>query len=142
MIYFINPFNVFLNGNELTFFFVILSCFIIEYFIQKAKRGEEIYMRPIAAIKAMEEAVGRATEMGTPVLFVPGISGLDEIDTISGLTILGHVSAMTAEYEAKLQITPSSIQVLNDNYQFQATEVSINSIQEGNHDDTIISDNC
>ena len=61
-------------------------------------------MRPIAAIKAMEEAVGRATEMGTPVLYVPGISSLDQIDTISGLTILGHVAGMTAEYEANLHV--------------------------------------
>ena len=61
-------------------------------------------MRPIAAMTAMEEAVGRATEMGNPVLFVPGISGLDEIDTISGVMILGHVAGMTAEYEANLHV--------------------------------------
>ena len=104
IIYSINPLNVFLNGNETTFIFVIIFCFLIEYFIQKAKSGEEIYMRPIAAIKAMEEAVGRATEMGTSVLYVPGISGLDEIDTISGLIILGHVAGMTAEYESSLHV--------------------------------------
>ena len=42
--------------------------------------------------------------MGTPVLYVPGISSLDQIDTISGLTILGHVAGMTAEYEANLHV--------------------------------------
>ncbi len=103
-IYLLNPFNIFLSGNEMTFICAVIFCFVIEYFIQKAKNGEEIYMRPIAAIQAMEEAVGRATEMGTSVLFVPGISGLDEIDTISGLIILGHVSGMTAEYESKLHV--------------------------------------
>ena len=76
----------------------------IEYIIDKAKNGEEIYMRPIAAINAMEEAVGRATEMGKSVLYVPGISSLDQIDTISGLIILGHVSEMTASYEANLHV--------------------------------------
>jgi hypothetical protein len=55
-------------------------------------------------MKAMEEAVGRATEMGNSVLYVPGISGLDEIDTISGVIILGHVAGMTAEYEADLHV--------------------------------------
>ena len=50
---------------------MILLCFVVEYFIEKAKKGDDIYMRPIAAIKAMEEAVGRATEMGKPVLYVP-----------------------------------------------------------------------
>ena len=96
--------NIFLIGNETTFVCVILLCFVIEYFINKAKNGEEIYMRPIAAIKAMEEAVGRATEMGKPVLYIPGISSLDEIDTISGLIILGHVAEMTAEYESSLHV--------------------------------------
>ena len=78
---------MFIKGNELSFVSVILSCFIIEYFIEKAKNGEKIYMRPISGINAMEEGVGRATEMGKSVLFVPGISGLDQIDTIAGLTI-------------------------------------------------------
>ena len=104
IIYFLNPSNVFVDGNQLSFVTILISCFVIEYFIQKAKNGENIYMRPIPAMKAMEEAVGRATEMGKPVLYVPGISGLDEIDTLSGLIILGHVSGMTAEYESNLHV--------------------------------------
>ncbi len=104
LFYFLFPYPLFLLGNETTFVFVIILCFVVEYFIEKAKNGDEIYMRPIAAIKAMEEAVGRSTEMGKPVLYVPGISSLDQIDTISGLTILGHVAGMTAEYEASLHV--------------------------------------
>ena len=103
-IYLINPFSMFVIGNELSFFSIIVSCFLIEYFIQKAANGEEIYLRPIAGINAMEEAVGRSTEMGKSVLFVPGISGLDQIDTIAGLTILGHVAGMTADYETDLHV--------------------------------------
>ena len=104
VVYLFNPFGIFLMGNELTFISVIISCFTIEYFIKKAKNGQSIYMRPIPAMQAMEEAVGRSTEMGTSVLYVPGISGLDYIDTISGIIILGHVAGMTAEYEADLHV--------------------------------------
>jgi len=104
IIYFINPWSLFLSGNEMTFVFSVIFCCVIEFFIQKAKSGENIYMRPIPAIQAMEEAVGRATEMGTSVLYVPGISSLDEIDTLAGLTILGHVSSMTAQYESSLHV--------------------------------------
>ena len=96
--------NIFVIGNELTFISIVIACATIEFFIRKAKNGEEIYMRPISAMKAMEEAVGRATEMGNSVLYVPGISGLDEIDTISGVIILGHIAGMTAEYEADLHV--------------------------------------
>ena len=103
-LYFSNPSNIFVVGNELTFVSIIVSCFTIEFFITRAKKGQKIYMRPIPAMKAMEEAVGRATEMGTSVLYVPGIAGLDEIDTISGVIILGHIAGMTAEYEADLHV--------------------------------------
>ena len=96
--------QIFVSGNESTFFSIVIACLTIEFFIRKAKSGEEIYMRPIAAMKAMEEAVGRATEMGSSVLYVPGISGLDEIDTISGVIVLGHIAGMTAEYEANLHV--------------------------------------
>ena len=96
--------NFFVLGNELSFFTILFSCIIIEFFIRKAKNGDDIYMRPISAMQAMEEAVGRATEMGNSVLYVPGISGLDEIDTISGVIILGHIAGMTAEYEADLHV--------------------------------------
>ena len=102
--YFNGSLNLFVKGNELTFISLLISCSTIEFFIRKAKNGEEIYMRPIAAMTAMEEAVGRATEMGSSVLYVPGISGLDEIDTISGVIILGHVAGMTAEYESNLHV--------------------------------------
>ena len=104
IIYLINPLQIFVSGNESTFFSIVIACLTIEFFIRKAKSGEEIYMRPIAAMKAMEEAVGRATEMGSSVLYVPGISGLDEIDTISGVIVLGHIAGMTAEYEADLHV--------------------------------------
>ena len=34
--------NIFLYGNEMTFICVVILCFVIEYFIEKAKNGEEI----------------------------------------------------------------------------------------------------
>ena len=104
LIYFLNPGSFFTTGNETLFIAVLISCFLIEYFIEMAKNGEEIYLRPIAGLKAMEDAVGRATEMGKPVLYVPGISGLDQIDTLAGLTFLGHVSEMTSSYETDLHV--------------------------------------
>ena len=58
-------------------------------------------------LKALEEAVGRATEMGKSVLFVPGISDLDQVETITGLNILGHVAEHTAKYETSLNVPVS-----------------------------------
>ncbi|MGH8014868.1 MAG: DUF6754 domain-containing protein, partial [Candidatus Zixiibacteriota bacterium] len=57
-----------------------------------ARQGKPLFLRKIAGLDAVEEAVGRATEMGRPVLFIPGIAELDEIDTIAGISILGRVA--------------------------------------------------
>jgi len=86
---------------------VALVSITLYYFIDRAKSGEEIYLRPIAGLKALEEAVGRATEMGKKVLFVPGISDMDQVETVAGLNILGHVAGMTAKYETGLNIPVS-----------------------------------
>lgn len=91
-------------GRLVMFVCVIVLSGTILYFIGKAGRGEEIYLRPIPGLKAVEEAVGRATEMGKPVLFVPGIQDMDQVETVAGVIILGHVARMTARYETDLEV--------------------------------------
>ena len=77
------------------------------FFIRKAQRGEDIYLREIPGLKAVEEAVGRSTEMGKPVLYVPGIMDMDQVETVAGVIVLGHVSKMTARYETTLNVPVS-----------------------------------
>ena len=82
---------------------VVFSASVL-LFIRSAKRGKSLFVRKLAGLEAMEEAVGRATEMGKPVLFIPGISEIDEIQTIAGLSILGRVARVTAQYETPLVV--------------------------------------
>ena len=82
---------------------VILSCAIL-YFIFQAKAGKELFIRKIAGLDAVDDAVGRATEMGRKVIYIPGIHDMDDIQTIAGITILGRVAKLVAEYEAKLEV--------------------------------------
>ena len=84
---------------------LLLSAAII-YWIQRS-RSADIYLRPVAGLKAFDEAVGRATEMGQPVLFVPGIMDMDQIETLAGVNILGYVANMTSRYETKLEVPVS-----------------------------------
>jgi hypothetical protein len=72
-----------------------------------AGRGKEFYIRRIAGVAAVEEAVGRATEMGKPVLFVAGNQDMDNVQTVAGLTILSSVARKTAEYETTLTVPTS-----------------------------------
>jgi len=82
---------------------LVFSAAVLLY-IRGAKRGKSLFVRKLAGLEAMEEAVGRATEMGKPVLFIPGISEIDEIQTIAGLSILGRVARVTAQYETPLVV--------------------------------------
>ena len=77
------------------------------FYIRKARRGEDIFLREIPGLKAVEEAVGRSTEMGKPVLYVPGIMDMDQVETVAGVIVLGHVSKMTARYETTLNVPVS-----------------------------------
>lgn len=68
----------------------------------KAKRGVDIPIRKIAGLDALDEAIGRSTEMGRPVLYVPGIDEIKEIQTIYSMMILRHVARKTAEFGTPL----------------------------------------
>ncbi len=65
-------------------------------------------IRKIAGLEAVREAVGRATEMGRPIHFSPGIGGLDaEVapQTLAGLSVLSYVAELAAQYKATLWTT-------------------------------------
>lgn len=81
---------------------LVIICAAILFYINLAKRGKDLFIRRISGLDSMEEAVGRATEKGKPILFVPGISDLDDIQTIAALTILSHLAGKSAEYNTDL----------------------------------------
>lgn len=71
-------------------------------FVMIAKKGRELYVRPLAGIDAVDDAIGRATEMGKPILYVLGLGTADQIATIASFTILGRVAKRVAEYHTKV----------------------------------------
>ncbi len=82
----------------------ILFCAVALWYISRARKGRDMYIRPIAGMQAIDEAIGRATEMGKPILYVAGLHGLGSISTITSMTILGRVARRTAEYETPLLV--------------------------------------
>jgi hypothetical protein len=85
----------------------LLICGSVIYFIGKAKSGRPLFIRKIAGLEAVDEAIGRATEMGRPILYVPGIQDMDDVQTIAGLTILGRVARVVADYDTKIKVPVS-----------------------------------
>jgi hypothetical protein len=72
--------------------------------IHQAKMGRDLFIRPIAGISEIDNAIGRATEMGRPILFVPGLSGISDVATLAGLSILGRVAKKAAEYDTRILV--------------------------------------
>lgn len=74
------------------------------WFIRVAKKGRDLYIRPIAGLAEVEQAVGRATEMGRKLVYVPGTQDMDNVQTLAGVTILGRIAKLAAEYDAQLDV--------------------------------------
>jgi hypothetical protein len=84
---------------------VLAMALALYYYIRRISRSaDDIFIRRIAGVDAIEEAVGRSTEMGRPVLYVTGVEEIQNMQTIASLLVLGHVAEMTAEYDTDLKV--------------------------------------
>ena len=83
-----------------TIFFAILL------YATKYLKGKTI--RTIEGLDAIEEAVGRAVEMGRPVHSCPGGGGFDSQyaqQTIAAIGVIGHVAKLCASRGAELKVS-------------------------------------
>ncbi|HEY3329552.1 MAG TPA: DUF6754 domain-containing protein [Capsulimonadaceae bacterium] len=85
------------SDNWATAIFVAIVSLIIVLKVVMAQRGIVPTIRRIAGLNAIDEAVGRATEMGRPVLMVPGIWPIS-IPTLQAMNIFGHIAKSVATY--------------------------------------------
>ena len=72
--------------------------------IAAARRNPHVYLRRIAGLDAVEEAIGRSTEMGRPILYLTGSGGMSDVSTIAATVILGQVAKKVAHYETTLKV--------------------------------------
>ena len=95
---------------------LVIACmlvFAIVYYIMQGAKGKDLYIRKISGLEAVDEAVGRATEMGRPVLFVPGIQDMDNVQTVAGMSLLSNIAKRTAMYETALDVPVSRSLVMS-----------------------------
>ncbi|MCA9291210.1 MAG: fibronectin type III domain-containing protein [Phycisphaerales bacterium] len=96
------------DGLRLYFFITtLIFCGSVVTFIAIARGGRPLKVRTIAGLEAVDEAVGRATEMGRSVMFIPGTQDINEMQTIAGITVLARVAKTAAEYDAKVEVPTS-----------------------------------
>jgi hypothetical protein len=70
--------------------------------VARARRGAVPFIRRIPGLSAIEEALGRATEMGRPILFSPSTTDEKQIETYAALKLLAHVARVAARYGTRL----------------------------------------
>jgi hypothetical protein len=95
----------FFNANRINILIAMVIFFaLVIYYIETARKGKNLFVRRIAGLDAVEEAVGRATEMGKPIIYVPGLGSVADIATIASLNILGEVAKKVAQYDSALLV--------------------------------------
>jgi len=91
--------------NILIFSAIICGLFI--FYIQRARKGEKMLVRKIAGLDAIDDALGRATEMGKPIMFSFGLGYITDMVVIAALPLLRKVAMKSAEYSTRL-LVPNS----------------------------------
>lgn len=96
-------------GNIFGFWAMIIASVVVLVIVKLSKDGKFVpQLRRIAGLEAMEEAIGRATEMGRPVHFSPGIAditGDTAPQTFAALEVLSYITSLSAKYDAELIVT-------------------------------------
>ena len=100
-------------GKIPLFIAMLLFSAAILWNIYDARSGKEVFVRRIPGLEAVDEAIGRATEMGRSILYVLGLGSVDNVATIASMTILGQVARRTADYETPLRVPCNDPIVLN-----------------------------
>lgn len=76
-------------------FFVLFNIWRAE---NAGKSGKEVYIRRIPGLNAIDEAVGRATEMGRPVIMVPGLPDYVDAIVVQAMNIFTYVTRIAARF--------------------------------------------
>lgn len=83
---------------------ILLVISVVFFIILSHAKKRHLFIRRIPGLDAIDEAVGRATEMGKPVMYVPGIGSMGNIATIASVCVLSEVSKRIAQYDAMLKV--------------------------------------
>jgi len=77
---------------------LMILCGAIVHRIAVARRGRPVFVRRIAGLDELDEALGRATEMGRPIIFSPGFGDLGQMSTYAGLACLEYAVRKAARF--------------------------------------------
>ena len=92
------------NWNQMNNLLLVLLFGAVVFGSIRAAKRREIFLRRIPGLDAVDEAIGRATELGKPILYLTGAGDMSEPATIAAAVILGRVAKRVAAYETDLMV--------------------------------------
>jgi len=97
-----------IGGRISSFVVLVVFTALALFFMKRFHRTKDLPIRRIAGLDEIDEAVGRATEMGKPTHFTLGylLTGFDA-QTFAGFEVLRYVAKKCAEYDAPIVVTNS-----------------------------------
>lgn len=94
--------GIFAEGTLADIVTVLVLGIFVWVLVDRARKGKKIpEIKKIAGLEAVDEAIGRSTEMGRPVSFIPGIQSVDNVQTLAAFGICSHVSRQCARYDTR-----------------------------------------
>jgi hypothetical protein len=93
----------YLDTGKWHIIFVLLLVFFILFNIYRARGKKDMFVRKIPGLNAIDDAIGRATEMGRPVLMVPGIGELNAISA-QAVNIFSQVAKTAAQFGTPIRL--------------------------------------
>ncbi len=115
---------------------ILVTGLVVGMYILRGRKGKSYFLRPIAGLTAMDEAIGRATEMGKPILYSSGRGKMERPASIASMNILGSVAEKVASYGTPL-IFPNNDPVVTA----VAQEVAREGYTKAGHPDQFKPDN-
>lgn len=94
---------MFLEGTIVDFCIVLLLAVAVAVNMRRSEKTTKT-IRRIPGLDAIEEGVGRATEMNRPLLYLPGFGALSDPQTLASMSVLSEVSKSAARYDANLTV--------------------------------------
>lgn len=101
------------EGLTPSFIFLVAFTVVLLYLMNQARQGRKVEMKHLPGLDAIEETVGRATEMGRPIVANPGLGGLRTGPvTIAGLSTVAFVAKFAARNGARLIVPVANPEIL------------------------------
>lgn len=99
------------HASIFVYFLTLVLILPVFYFIKKAKKNKNLYVRRIAGIDAIDETIGRSVELGRPIFFSTGLTSINPV-LYACLGVLDNVAKKVATFKSQLFVPQNDPEVL------------------------------